>query len=100
MGIRYQIEEGIVLREILGNYLLIATGKARDVCPDLQQINREAAFYWSLLEEGMDSEQMLEAASAKFGMEKSRLLSGMNTFLGELESRHYISRCSGQRGCK
>ena len=43
----------MVLLEVCGEHLLIATGEARGQCPDITQLNDAGALYWrAITEEG------------------------------------------------
>lgn len=42
---KYQIRPGVVLSEVCGEYLLLATMEASRYCPYVYQINETAAFF-------------------------------------------------------
>ena len=47
----YRARPGVVLLEVCGEYLLIATGEARGHCPDITQLNTAGALYWQAITE-------------------------------------------------
>ena len=87
---KYQIQHGVVLQNVCDEYLLIATGEARAVCPSARQINSGAAYYWKLLQSGMTEEEMLDAAAAEYEVPVETLRPGLIKFLERLSLDHYL----------
>ncbi len=87
---KYNIREGILRRELCGETLLIATGDAKDACPFIKQLNDTAAYYWHLLEQGMDSAEMAAGAAKEYQLSEETILPGLRDFLKDLEEKNYI----------
>ena len=86
----YQIRPGVVQVCVCGEYMLIATRRARGFCPYVKQLNPTGAFYWSLLEEGLDAEAMIRAASGRYGVDDARIRPGLLAFLDSLHAEGYL----------
>ena len=54
----YKTRKGIVLTSICGQYVLVASKKARENCPYVTQINETAASCWRLLQNGCTSDAL------------------------------------------
>lgn len=84
------IRPGVVLAQVCGENLLIATRAARGRCPYVKQLNATGAFFWSLLEQGLDPEAMARAASEQYGVPVERLRPGLLRFLEDLRKSGYL----------
>lgn len=87
---RYQIRPGVVMAGVCGEYLLVATRRARGSCPYVKQMNPTGAFYWSLLEAGQDVEAMIRSASERYGVDEARIRPGLLAFLDALRREGYL----------
>lgn len=87
---KYSTNPGVIYKTILDEHFLIATGAARGQCPDIRQLNSAAAVYWQLLEQNLETEEMLEVVSVQTGIETDRLRPGLTAFLEELVGQKYI----------
>jgi len=87
---KYQVRKGIVLQNVCRENLLIATGEAKGVCPDVKQINAGGAYYWKLLCQGTEPEKMLELAAAEYHTDTETLRPGLERFLKVLVERNYL----------
>ncbi len=89
---KYTIRPGIIYRTIVDVHVLISSGEAAKICSPIQKINNGAAYYWKMLEQEMDTEEILDIAAAEFGIDKETLRPGFEGFLAGLEERNYIIR--------
>ena len=86
----YKVRPGIVLISVCDEHILVATREAREYCPYVQQINAAAAYYWKLLEDGIEKKVILEKASEHFSMSKINVLINLNTFMDKLADAGYL----------
>lgn len=87
---KYLIRPGVVLSSVCGEHLLIATREARGKCPYAKQINNTGAYFWTLLEQGDDVENMVLSASDRFQAEPERIRPGLIRFIESLTSAGYL----------
>lgn len=86
----YKIRSGIVMEHVCGTYFLVSTLEARAFCPYFKRLNPTAAFFWSLLEQGMDKEQMVREAAEHYYTSEDRVRPGLEAFLSSLIQTNYI----------
>lgn len=55
-----KVRQDIVLTKICGEYLLVATKSAKDVCPAVQHISKSAAFLWKKMQIGATIDELKE----------------------------------------
>lgn len=86
----YKIQPGVVLTSVCGEHMLVATRLARGKCPYVKQLNSTGAFYWSLLEQGKDLEEMVAIASEAYGVDGERIRPGLEKYIEGLRSGGYL----------
>ena len=86
----YTIDPHVLTRTVCGETLLIRLGTGVGYLPDMKVLNDGAAYYWTLLEQGMDEEQMLQQASADTGETVADLRPGLSAFMNALKAKGYI----------
>ncbi len=89
---KYRIQNGVVRETICGESLLISTKEARERCPYLTQLDESSAFIWSMIEEGTDSQDMINRIIQKYDVDEKEAEEGLMSFLDAMEERHYIIR--------
>ena len=87
---RYKARPGIICRTICDETVLIAVGDALNYCPDIQAINKGAAFYWPLIEKNMDTAEILAEAEDTFAIKKEILEPELTRFITKLVTESYI----------
>lgn len=90
---RYRIRDGVVLKCICGEYLLIATGEAAEHCLYVRQVNDSLAFFWQMIEAGMEEESIVEKAKQEYDAPEELILADYRRLLKELESMAYLIPC-------
>ncbi len=80
----------MVLLDVAGEHLLVATGEARGHCPDITQLNDAGVQYWEILrrEEGLKA--TLEAARRETGLSMRELLPRVLGYAEKLEKAGYL----------
>ena len=81
---------GVVLEEVCGASLLIATREARESCPYVTQINAAAAAYWRLSEQAHSVSELAEAAAKQQGREIKETLLPSLFFVKRMAESGYL----------
>ena len=68
-----KIKEGFVLREVMGNNVIIAVGSASRDFRGMVQLNASAAEIWTLIGNGCSKEQIVDAMLEKYNAPRSLL---------------------------
>ena len=87
---RYKLRPGVVLVEICGEYLLVATGEARGCCPYVTQINRAAAEYWRVFEQESELHAIVNRLCERSGKEKKSVLLPLYMFIQKMAKSGYL----------
>lgn len=89
--IMYKANPGVVLGEICGEYLLVASREAREKCPYVTQINETSAFLWKQLEDEATFEDLLMTVKSNFEIDDEPSVSEwIHEFIDEMISLGYL----------
>ncbi len=80
----YRPRPGVVLLEICGEHLLVATGEARGHCPDITQLNDAGTQYWTILCEEKTLKAVLNRAQTETGLGIQTLLPWLHRYVKKL----------------
>lgn len=87
---KYQIQPGVVLAEVCDEFLLLATAEARGKAPYATKLNRTQAYFWSLLEQGMDPGEITARAAEAYRIPEQQVAPVLENFLDALGTMHYL----------
>lgn len=79
-----QLKEGYVLREVAGNYIVVAVGDAVKNFNGIINLNESAAFLWKLLSEDVTEEQLVEKLLEEYEVEREMAEKDVKAFLDKL----------------
>ena len=87
---KYKIRDGIVLKNVCGEWLLIAVGKAAEHCLYVRHINDSMAWYWQLIEQGMETDQIVNKALENFEASEDTIRKDVNSLMDQLNEMGYL----------
>lgn len=79
-----KVKEGFILREVAGNYIVVAVGSAVKQFNGVITLNETGAFLWKKLEEGCERQDLLSALLDEYEVEKSVAEADVNKFIEKL----------------
>lgn len=86
----YKLRDGVILECICGEFLLIATLKARSFCPYIFQLNEASAFICQGLLDGAAPSAIAAKAASEYGIGEQEALESVNTFIEQLKENGYL----------
>lgn len=87
---KYQIRPGVVLSEVCGEYLLLATMEASRYCPYVYQINETAAFFCHLLKKPLTVDEIVTIAVEEYEVAPDILRNDVKQLLRNLLEKGYL----------
>lgn len=87
-----KIREGILLKNICGAWLLIATGEAAEHCMYVREINDSLAFYWQKIAEGKAKEEIIQETLDRFDVSEELARKDLDLLIEQLYSMNYLIR--------
>ncbi len=91
----YRVREGIILRNICDEWLLIAVGVASQHCMYVRQVNETLAFYWTLIEKGKSKKEIVQAAMDNFEVSEEQAEQDIENLISQLVKMNYLIPVAG-----
>ena len=79
-----KIKEGFILREVMGNYVVVAVGNASKDFRGMIKLNSTAVDIWNLLGEGKNENEICEILLSQYDVERSQLEKDIRTTVNRL----------------
>lgn len=86
-----KILPGVVMISVCDEHILVATREARKKVPYVRQINSAGGFYWSLLEKGVDPNEIIRRASVKYQIPGKQAAVMVVSFIKKLYKAGYVT---------
>lgn len=87
---RYTVRDGIVLKNICDEWLLIAIGNASEHCTYVRHINDTLAWYWQRIAQGIDAEDIIKEAVLYFDAPENLIRKDLEELLHQLCKMDYL----------
>ena len=68
-----KIKEGYVIRQVMGNYVVIATGEESRNFHGMVKLNETAANIWNYIAEGKNEDEIVTAMMNEYEVEEQQL---------------------------
>lgn len=82
-----KIKKGYILREVAGNYIVVAVGDAVKNFNGIINLNETGAFLWKRLEEGVTEQQLKSALLEEYEVEEQVAENDIKAFIGKLTEK-------------
>jgi hypothetical protein len=79
-----KIKDGYLLREVAGNYIVVAVGEAVKEFNGVINLNDTGAFLWRILQDGATEEELLNALLTEYEVEKELAEKDVKAFVAKL----------------
>ena len=90
----YEVRDGILLRNICGEWLLIAVGEASKHCLYVRQINDTLAWYWQRIAKGSNTKEIIDEAEACFDAPRKQIEKDLKDLMIQLCAMGYLADVS------
>lgn len=85
-----KIKDGFVLREVAGNFIVVAIGDSVKQFNGVINLNETGAFLWKALEKGATEEQLVDTLLAEYEVEKEIAEKDVKAFVEKLTQAKLI----------
>ena len=80
-----KIKQGFMLREVAGNYVVVAIGEASKNFNGVINLNESGAFLWEKLAEGISKEDLLKALLDEYDVPEAIAVRDIDNFISKLK---------------
>ncbi len=91
---KYKVRDGVLLRNICDEWLLIAAGEAAKHCLYVRQVNDTLAWYWQRVAKGLDTEKIIDEAETVFDASRQQIEKDLNILTEQLRAMGYLVEIS------
>lgn len=85
-----KIKEGFVLREVSGNFIVVAVGEGIKTFNGMIQLNETSAFLWKMLEKGAEENQLVDAMLNEYAVSREIAENDVKEFIESLREANLI----------
>ena len=85
-----KIKEGFVLREVSGNFIVVAVGEGIKTFNGMIQLNDTSAFLWKMLEKGAEESQLVDAMLNEYAVSREIAEKDVKEFIESLREANLI----------
>jgi hypothetical protein len=82
-----KIKQGYILREVAGNYIVVAVGEAVKNFNGIINLNETGAFLWKQLQEGATEEQLKAAMLEEYDVQEDVAQNDIKAFIDKLNEK-------------
>ena len=82
-----KIKQGYILREVAGNYIVVAVGEAVKNFNGIINLNDTGAFLWKILQEGATEEQLKESLLNEYEVDDEIAERDIKAFINKLAEK-------------
>lgn len=85
-----KIKEGFILREVVGNYIVVAVGNAVKQFNGVINLNETGAFLWKRLSEGAEEQDLVDALLNEYEVSEEIAKRDVGIFIDKLKRENLI----------
>ena len=85
-----KVKDGYILKKVMGSYMIVYTGDGDAVCDNMRTLNETGAFLWSLLQNHITKEEMVERLAAEYEVDSLVAIKDIDAFISKLYNANLI----------
>ena len=82
-----KIKQGYILREVAGNYIVVAVGEAVKNFNGIINLNETGAFLWKQLQDGATEEQLKKDMLEEYDVQEDVAQNDIKAFIDKLNEK-------------
>ena len=87
-----KLKSGIMLKKVMGNYMIISTQSSASYLNSMQTTNETGAFLWKFLEKGTSEDEMLKALLEEFDVSEEAAREDIRGFIKKISDAGLIEQ--------
>ncbi len=85
-----RIKEGFIVKEIAGQYVVIALGAASKIFNGIIKLNDSGKFIWDKLSGGAEAEDIVDAMLEEYDVDRETATADVEKFVAELKGANIL----------
>lgn len=84
------VKKGLILKEVAGNYIVVAVGSAVKLLGGAVTLNSTGAFLWSILEKGAEIDDLVNALTKNYKVDNATAKKDAVEFIDKLQKANLL----------
>lgn len=85
------VKKGLLLKEVAGNYIVVAVGSAVKLLTGAVTLNETGAFLWEILTKGADENDLVRALCENYNVERKMAEKDVLEFINKLKKANLLA---------
>ena len=85
-----KIKDGFVVRDIMGQCVVVATGEASESFSGMIKLNDTGKVIWEGVASGKSEDEIVDFIVSEYDVEKDRAKTSVKKFIDEMKARGFI----------
>ncbi len=85
-----RIKQGFVLREVAGQYVVIATGEASENFYGMIKLNQTGRDIWQGVTAGLSSREIAKQLAEKYGVDEQKALADTDALIARMDAEGFL----------
>ena len=85
-----KIKEGFVIRDIMGQTVVVSTGEASESFSGMIKLNDTGRDVWQGISDGKSAEEIIDFITEEYDVDKERATASVNKFIEEMKEKDFI----------
>ena len=85
-----KIKDGFVVREIMGQCVVVATGEASETFQGMIKLNDTGKDIWEGVANGKSEEEIVDYIVSEYDVDKNRATNSVQKFIAEMKDKGFI----------
>ena len=81
-----KIKEGFIIREVAGNFIVVAVGSAVKQFNGVITLNETGSFLWKKLQDGCEKQDLVNALLEEYEVSEEIALADVSAFIDKLDN--------------
>ena len=86
-----RVKEGFVMREVAGQYVVIAVGEASKTFHGMIKLNRTGKDIWECLQDGLEEEQIVAVLQERYQVAIEEVKQDVQEFIAKMKEMEFLA---------
>ena len=85
-----RIKDGFVVRDIMGQCVVVATGEASETFQGMIKLNETGKVIWESIADGKSEEEIVDLIVSEYDVDKDHAKNSVSKFISDMKDKGFI----------
>ena len=85
-----RIKDGFVVRDIMGQCVVVATGEASETFQGMIKLNETGKVIWESIADGKSEEEIVDLIVSEYDVDKDHAKNSVSKFIADMKDKGFI----------